>query len=122
MVDSDIKYFTLTNSSGASVVLSNLGAGIISVIVPDKDGNMADVALGYAKPEDYFCDGPCMGKVRGRNANRIAFVNFPFREKNIHFQSTMVPTIFTRAGEECWGNVSGLVFKREMKSHLPSKW
>ncbi|HPB88564.1 MAG TPA: galactose-1-epimerase, partial [Bacteroidales bacterium] len=53
MVTSDIKYFTLTNSSGASVTLSNMGAGIISVIVPDKDGNMADVALGYAKPEDY---------------------------------------------------------------------
>lgn len=67
-----ISLYTLTNKSGASVTVSSLGAGIVSVIVPDKEGNMADVALGYADPADYFGDGPCMGKTPGRYANRIA--------------------------------------------------
>lgn len=68
----DITLYTMTNQSGASVTLSTMGAGVVSVIVPDKDGNMADVALGYKNPVDYIGDGPCAGKVPGRYANRIA--------------------------------------------------
>lgn len=67
----DITLYTLTNASGAQVVLSSLGAGINKVIVPDKDGNMADVIIGYENPADYFYDGPCAGKTPGRYANRI---------------------------------------------------
>ncbi len=68
----EITSYTLTNNSGAQVTLSSLGAGIVSVIVPDANGNMAVVALGYADAADYFYDGPCAGKVPGRYANRIA--------------------------------------------------
>ena len=68
----DITLYTLTHASGASVTVSSLGAGIVSVVVPDKDGNMVDVALGYANPADYIGDGPCAGKTPGRYANRIA--------------------------------------------------
>lgn len=68
----EITLYTLTNKSGAQVVLSSLGAGIVSVMVPDKDGKFEDVALGYADAKDYFYDGPCAGKVPGRYANRIA--------------------------------------------------
>ncbi len=64
--------YTITNSSGASVVLSNYGAAIVSVNVPDRDGKLGDVALGYGKAEYYFHDGPCFGKCPGRYANRIA--------------------------------------------------
>ncbi len=62
----------ISNSSGASVVLSTLGAGIVEVNVPDRDGKLADVVLGYADPADYLADGPCAGKIPGRYANRIA--------------------------------------------------
>ncbi|MCH5229278.1 MAG: galactose mutarotase [Muribaculaceae bacterium] len=68
----DITLFRIENASGASVELSSLGAGITSVRVPDKFGNIAEVALGYENPADYMADGPCMGKVPGRYANRIA--------------------------------------------------
>lgn len=68
----DITLFTITNAAGSSVELSSLGAGIVSIVVPDKMGNMADVVLGYADATDYFYDGPCAGKVPGRYANRIA--------------------------------------------------
>lgn len=72
----EIKYLTLTNPAGASVTLSNLGAGIVGVTVPDRDGNLADVVLGYKDPAAWMADGPCAGKVPGRFANRIALGHF----------------------------------------------
>ena len=68
----EIYRYTIKNESGAYVQLSSVGAGIVSVAVPDKDGKLADVVLGYSNPLDYFGDGPCCGKVPGRYANRIA--------------------------------------------------
>lgn len=68
----EITLVTLTNANGASVQLTSVGAGVVAVNVPDKDGKLADVALGYAEPADYLGDGPCSGKVPGRYANRIA--------------------------------------------------
>lgn len=64
--------YTIANSSGASVVLCNIGAAIVSINVPDRDGKLGDVVIGYRKAESYFGDGPCSGKVPGRFANRIA--------------------------------------------------
>ena len=68
----EIAIYKLTNASGASVEISALGAGIVSAIVPNAKGDMADVVLGYTDAADYFYDGPCAGKVPGRYANRIA--------------------------------------------------
>ena len=68
----DIKTYTLTNKSGASVTLSSFGAAIQKIIVPDKDGNLADVVIGYDDLNSYYKDGPCAGKCPGRYANRIA--------------------------------------------------
>ncbi len=67
----DITLYTLTNASGASVTLSSLGAGIVGIVVPDKEDKLDDVVLGYKNPADYFGDGPCAGKTPGRYANRI---------------------------------------------------
>lgn len=80
----DITLVTLTNAGGAKVVLSSLGAGIVGVEVPDRNGTMADVVLGYADPADYFYDGPCAGKVPGRCANRIARGHFRLDGKDYH--------------------------------------
>lgn len=68
--------YTMRNASGAEVKLSNIGASIISVKVPDRNGVLADVALGYADCRSYFGDGPHMGKTPGRYANRIAKGHF----------------------------------------------
>lgn len=72
----DIILYTIENESGAFVRLSSVGAGIVSVAVPDKDGKIADVVLGYPESGSYFSDGPCAGKVPGRYANRIALGKF----------------------------------------------
>ena len=70
--EGEITLYRIQNSSGASVEVSSLGAGITSVMVPDKFGEIAEVSLGYQNPADYLADGPCMGKIPGRYANRIA--------------------------------------------------
>lgn len=68
----EITVFNIENASGASVKLSSLGGGIVAVCVPDRDGKIENVALAYADPADYIADGPCLGKIPGRYANRIA--------------------------------------------------
>ena len=75
------RYYTLTNAKGASVVLSEIGAGIVSAFVPDKNGKLEDVVLGYPVPDSYFGDGPCFGKCPGRFANRIALGKFTLNGK-----------------------------------------
>lgn len=67
-----ITLIRITNRYGASVTLSTLGAGIVTLKVPDKEGVIENVALSYDNPSDYMADGPCMGKIPGRYANRIA--------------------------------------------------
>ena len=62
----------LINKNCASVMLTERGAGIVSIVVPDRNGVMGDVVLGYRDEESYLGDGPCAGKIPGRFANRIA--------------------------------------------------
>ena len=64
--------YTLRNNNGAEVELCNIGAAICAVRVPDSNGKLDNVVLGYANHLDYIGDGPCMGKVPGRYANRVA--------------------------------------------------
>lgn len=75
---SSIKEYTLKNESGMVVKITNYGATITSIIVPDRDGNMADVALGYNTVEGYInaIDRPYFGAVVGRYGNRIAAGRF----------------------------------------------
>ena len=68
----EITLYRIENRKGAWVELSTLGAGVVGVGVPDRNGAVDEVALGYANPADYLYDGPCMGKCPGRYANRIA--------------------------------------------------
>ncbi|KAJ0099358.1 hypothetical protein Patl1_22150 [Pistacia atlantica] len=59
-----------------SVKLTNWGATIISVILPDKNGKLADVALGYDSVKDYMNDTSYIGAIVGRFANRIGGAQF----------------------------------------------
>lgn len=68
-----IVLYILRNDKGAEVQISNFGAAIVAVKVPDREGHMADVVLGYKHPEGYFFDSAASGKSVGRVANRIAF-------------------------------------------------
>ena len=69
----DTSFCVLTNKAGAEVVITNYGAKIVSLMVPDKNGNLVDVVLGHASIDDYLVSGePTFGATCGRYANRIA--------------------------------------------------
>jgi aldose 1-epimerase len=67
-----VRLYTLTNQHGLTMKVSDYGAIITSLMVPDAKGNMADVVLGYDRLEDYVKGSPYFGAVVGRYANRIA--------------------------------------------------
>ena len=64
--------YTMRNGSGCEVQVCNLGAGLVSVKCPDRDGRIADVILGYKDFSSYWNDPACSGKSVGRVANRLA--------------------------------------------------
>jgi aldose 1-epimerase len=67
-----VEAITLTNGHGMSARIITYGASIQSVIVPDRHGQGADVALGHASLADYVDKPQYLGSTVGRVANRIA--------------------------------------------------
>ena len=64
--------YTLTNAHGMEARIMNFGGILLSLRVPDRQGNLDDVVLGYDRLESYFINGPHFGSIIGRYANRIA--------------------------------------------------
>ena len=64
--------YELRNDNGLTVGIINLGATIVSLETPDRDGNFADIVLGFDNPQQYMTDSPYFGTVVGRYGNRIA--------------------------------------------------
>ncbi|WP_288361379.1 aldose epimerase family protein [uncultured Bacteroides sp.] len=63
--------FTLRNKDNMEVCITNFGGRIVSVMVPDKDGQMRDVVLGFDSIQDYISKPSDFGASIGRYANRI---------------------------------------------------
>ena len=63
--------YTLRNKNNMEVCVTNFGGRIVSVMVPDKDGQMRDVVLGFASIQDYVSKPSDFGASIGRYANRI---------------------------------------------------
>lgn len=88
-----IKLYTLKNKSGMTVKVTNYGATVTSIIVPDRNGNMADVALGYKSVEGYMnaVDKPYFGAIVGRYGNRIAKGKFSIDGKDYQLATNNGP-------------------------------
>ena len=65
--------FVLKNAAGMEVCITNYGGRIVSVMVPDKEGKMQDVVLGFDSIADYVNIPNNFGATIGRYGNRIAF-------------------------------------------------
>lgn len=72
----EVTAYTMTNASGASCTVIDYGAAILSIRVPDADGVLTDIALGYRNAADYEACDSRMGALVGRSANRIAGAAF----------------------------------------------
>lgn len=65
--------YTLKNKNGLIAQITNFGAIIVSIYVPDRNGKLADIVQGYDTIEEYVKgNNPYMGAICGRCANRIA--------------------------------------------------
>lgn len=84
-----IALYTLTNHNGMEVCVTNFGGRIVSVVVPDKDGNPTDVVLGYPSAKDYFPENnkSDFGSSVGRYANRINKGQFPLGDSIIQLET-----------------------------------
>lgn len=73
----DVEIYKITNDNGAFVELMTLGAGVHSINVPDRNGNLGDVVLGFDDVNDYVNpDLGYQGLAVGRYANRIRDAKF----------------------------------------------
>jgi aldose 1-epimerase len=71
-----VRIFTLRNRHGAFVKVTTYGAMFTELHVPDRDGNLGDVVLGFDTFESYLKGHPFFGNTTGRYANRIAGARF----------------------------------------------
>jgi aldose 1-epimerase len=72
----DVYLFRITNAAGNYLELTNYGATLVNVVVPDKLGNVGSVVIGYDNLEGYLNDKFYIGSTIGRVANRIGCASF----------------------------------------------
>lgn len=71
-----VDIFTLTNANGIKAKVMTYGATLVSLETPDKNGNIADVVLGFDTPAEYPEKSSYFGSTTGRFANRISKAKF----------------------------------------------
>ncbi|MFC1481653.1 aldose epimerase family protein [Candidatus Neomarinimicrobiota bacterium] len=71
-----VDVYTLTNANGCELKITNYGCIIVSLKVPDKNGQLSDVVLGYDTLDEYIANNPYFGAVVGRYGNRIGAAKF----------------------------------------------
>ena len=86
-----VSLFTLSNANGMEVKLTNYGGIITSVVVPDRDGNMDNVTLGFDNLDDYVEGHPYFGNITGRYANRIARGTFDIEGEDFYLAVNNAP-------------------------------
>lgn len=81
LIGRQMTLYTMTNRGGASVSVLDFGAHLVSVRVPDREGSLNDVCLGYDTLEDYDKKPGFLGAAVGRYANRIGGARFTLNGK-----------------------------------------
>ena len=72
----DIKLYTITNGKGMEAAVTNIGACLVKLIVPNDKGEKKDIILGFDSGEEYLVNGSFFGATVGRCANRTANAAF----------------------------------------------
>ena len=92
----DVFLFTLKNTNGLEITISNFGAIIRSFIVPDRSGKPVDIVLGFDRMESYLDQtyiqsNSYLGAIVGRYANRISNSSFELDSKHYQLSSNHPP-------------------------------
>ena len=91
VANGSLKVIRIANRSGAGVEILNLGATVQSLFVPDRDGRLCNVVLGYDTIEGYLDNRYYYGATIGRFANRISNSSFLLDGKRYRLQSNDSP-------------------------------
>lgn len=94
-----VSFYVLTNSRGMEVCLTNYGARVLSIMVPDRNGKMNNVVVGHESIDAYLEKPNSYGAVIGRYANRIAGASFTL--------DGVTYTLDKNSGENCLHGGSG---------------
>jgi len=78
----EVSLYTLTNASGSEVKIIDYGATVVSLVVPDRNGKMEDVVLGYDSLQGYVDGKTYFGAIVGRYGNRIGKGKFSLEGRN----------------------------------------
>lgn len=87
----EVYKYTLVNRNKVSASFITLGGVWVSMLAPDKDGNMEDVVLGYDNLDSYRKNPPHFGAPVGRNANRIGGAVLTINGKDYHLAANGGP-------------------------------
>lgn len=102
----EVYKYTLTNKNGVSASFITLGGVWVSMVVPDKDGSMADVVLGYDDLDSYRRNPAHFGAPIGRNANRIGGAVITIDGKDYKLEANNGPNNL-HSGPDCTTTGSG---------------
>lgn len=84
--------YTLANRNGCELTVTNYGAKIVSLLVPDKNGDLVDVVLGHNTIDEYLASEEAyFGAICGRTANRIANGRFTLDGKKYQLATNNGP-------------------------------
>ena len=72
----EVTLYTITNKNNVSVSVIDYGANLVSLMVPDKNGNVEDIVLGFDNVAGYEVNGCFFGAFIGRHGNRIGDAKF----------------------------------------------
>lgn len=87
----EVDLYTLTNTNGITAKITNYGAILVSLEVPDKNGKLADITLGFDTLEGYIKGHPYFGATVGRYANRIGGAKFKLNDLEYKLAANNVP-------------------------------
>lgn len=105
--DVPVKLYQLKNANGMEVCITNYGGRVVSIMVPDKDGKLTDVVLGFDNLKQYTdtLNSPSdYGSSVGRYANRIAGGKFSLNGQEIQLKQNDGPNCLHGGGTTGWMN------------------
>lgn len=82
----EVSLYTMTNSNGIVVKVSDFGAVLVELHTPDREGVVKDIVLGYDNVNQYEKNAPGFGAVIGRHANRIGKASFMLNGKKYELE------------------------------------
>ena len=109
-----VDIYTLTNTKGAVAKITNYGAIVTELHMPDKAGKMGDVVLGLDDVDTYVKKSPYFGAIVGRSANRIKDATFTLEGKQYKLNANDAPH-HLHGGKKGWDKVIWTAEPKETK-------